>query len=209
MGRCHAKIAGLGDLRGTAGRSDERHDVGGSNARPVRSGESPGTSRRSAQKLGRRVAVGAAAVSLSLLTGCSAETVGQLKRLGLPEAATDRAPYIHDLWIGTWIAAGIIGVGGVGSDRLGCRPLPQQHQRHAQPEPLQPADGNLLHRRPVRGDRGAVLLHDSGPDCSAGEGDRPRGDRRRRRPEVVVDLQLQVRRDPRCRHRRVGGGNDQ
>jgi len=45
------------------------------------------------------------------LTGCSAETAAQLRRLGLPEAASDRAPYILDLWIGTWIAAGIVGVG--------------------------------------------------------------------------------------------------
>ena len=45
------------------------------------------------------------------LTGCTPGQVGALKRLGLPVAASDRAPYIHDLWIGTWIAAGIVGVG--------------------------------------------------------------------------------------------------
>ena len=50
-------------------------------------------------------------VGLVGLAGCSAETVAQLKRVGLPEAASDRAPYILDLWIGTWIAAGIVGVG--------------------------------------------------------------------------------------------------
>jgi cytochrome c oxidase subunit 2 len=44
------------------------------------------------------------------LAGCSAETTAQLKRLGLPEAATDRTPYMLNLWIGTWIAAGIVGV---------------------------------------------------------------------------------------------------
>jgi cytochrome c oxidase subunit II len=53
----------------------------------------------------------AAALSLVSLAGCSAETVGQLRRLGLPEAASDRAPFMYDLWIGTWIAAGIIGIG--------------------------------------------------------------------------------------------------
>ncbi len=52
----------------------------------------------------------ALAVASVSLTGCSAATVGQLKRLGLPVAASDRAPSIHDLWIGSWIAAGIIGV---------------------------------------------------------------------------------------------------
>ncbi|MBA3232336.1 MAG: cytochrome c oxidase subunit II [Propionibacteriales bacterium] len=46
---------------------------------------------------------------LLLLTGCSEETTDQWKRLGLPEQASDRTPYIHDLWIGAWIAAFIIG----------------------------------------------------------------------------------------------------
>ncbi len=70
--------------------------------------------RRSAQRrFGhlRRLAVVSATLGLLVLAGCSeAETAG-LRRLGLPEAASDRAPFIHDLWIGTWIAAGIIGVG--------------------------------------------------------------------------------------------------
>ena len=59
----------------------------------------------------RRGLLGVLAVAALALAGCSAATVDQLKRLGLPEAAGDRAPYIHNLWIGTWIAAGIIGVG--------------------------------------------------------------------------------------------------
>ncbi|MEJ7690864.1 MAG: cytochrome c oxidase subunit II [Nocardioidaceae bacterium] len=56
--------------------------------------------------------VGAAVVGfgcLLLLTGCSKETTDQWKRLGLPEAASDRADYVHDLWMGAWIAAFIIG----------------------------------------------------------------------------------------------------
>jgi cytochrome c oxidase subunit II len=48
-------------------------------------------------------------VLLVTLTGCSKDTVDSLKRLGLPRATTDRAVYIHDLWIGSWIAAGCIG----------------------------------------------------------------------------------------------------
>ncbi len=48
---------------------------------------------------------------LLALAGCSTETVDQFKRLGLPVAASDRAPYILDLWVGTWIAAGVVGVG--------------------------------------------------------------------------------------------------
>lgn len=66
--------------------------------------------RPSRAGLVRRLAVTAAALSLVGLAGCSSETVGQLQRLGLPEGATDRTQYIHDLWIGTWIAAGLIGV---------------------------------------------------------------------------------------------------
>ena len=51
-----------------------------------------------------------AALGLLALAGCSAETVGEFKRVGLPEPATDRAPEILHLWVGTWIAAGVVGV---------------------------------------------------------------------------------------------------
>lgn len=44
------------------------------------------------------------------LTGCSQETEDQWKRLGLPPPASDRSPYMEDLWIGSWIAAGIVGL---------------------------------------------------------------------------------------------------
>jgi cytochrome c oxidase subunit 2 len=58
----------------------------------------------------RRVTASAFGVlSLLVLTGCSEETKDEWKRLGLPEAASDRATYIHDLWIGSWIAALITG----------------------------------------------------------------------------------------------------
>jgi len=49
-------------------------------------------------------------VLLLALTGCSEETQDELKRLGLPPPASDRSVYMHDLWIGSWVAAGIIGV---------------------------------------------------------------------------------------------------
>ncbi len=44
------------------------------------------------------------------LTGCSQETAQQWTRWGLPEAASDRAPFIGNLWNGAWIASMIIGV---------------------------------------------------------------------------------------------------
>lgn len=59
----------------------------------------------------RLATASAATAALLFLAGCSSDTVGQLKRLGLPEAASDRAPVVGDLWIGSWIAAGIVGVG--------------------------------------------------------------------------------------------------
>ncbi len=44
-----------------------------------------------------------------LLTGCSGETSAQWKRLGLPEGASDRTDHIENLWVGSWIAALIVG----------------------------------------------------------------------------------------------------
>lgn len=45
-----------------------------------------------------------------VLSGCSSDDVNALKRLGMPEAASDRAESIHSLWVNTWIAAGLVGV---------------------------------------------------------------------------------------------------
>jgi cytochrome c oxidase subunit II len=47
---------------------------------------------------------------LLFLTGCSTELVDQMKRLGFPPPASDRSKPILDLWIGTWIAAGAVGL---------------------------------------------------------------------------------------------------
>jgi cytochrome c oxidase subunit II len=47
---------------------------------------------------------------LLFLTGCSTELVDQMKRLGFPAPASDRAQPILDLWIGTWIAAFAVGI---------------------------------------------------------------------------------------------------
>jgi cytochrome c oxidase subunit 2 len=59
----------------------------------------------------RRAALGGlSAAALLVLSGCSAEQEGELKRLAMPEAATKEAPLIHDLWIGSWIAALLTGV---------------------------------------------------------------------------------------------------
>jgi cytochrome c oxidase subunit 2 len=43
-------------------------------------------------------------------SGCSAETAAQWGRFGLPEAASDRAPFVGNLWVGAWIASLVVGV---------------------------------------------------------------------------------------------------
>ena len=43
------------------------------------------------------------------LAGCSAETAAQWGRFGLPEAASDRAPFVGNLWVGAWIASLVVG----------------------------------------------------------------------------------------------------
>jgi cytochrome c oxidase subunit II len=62
---------------------------------------------------GGRVRPGLLALSLFgllFLTGCSTELVDQMKRLGFPPPASDRSEPILNLWIGTWIAAGAVGI---------------------------------------------------------------------------------------------------
>jgi cytochrome c oxidase subunit II len=49
-------------------------------------------------------------VAILALTGCSKDTTDQMKRLGLPPAASDRSQYMSDLWIGGWIACLVTGV---------------------------------------------------------------------------------------------------
>jgi cytochrome c oxidase subunit II len=59
----------------------------------------------------RRAALGGLMVTaLFLLSGCSAETEGEIKRLAMPLGATKEAPYVQNLWEGSWIAAMITGV---------------------------------------------------------------------------------------------------
>ncbi len=50
------------------------------------------------------------ATALLLLSGCSSEQEGEIKRLAMPVASTKEATYIHDLWMGSWLAAMITGV---------------------------------------------------------------------------------------------------
>jgi cytochrome c oxidase subunit II len=84
--------------------------VGGSSERPALNGLSPEPVRPWVG-LARRLGLVAVVIALFALAGCSAEIAGEVRRLGLPEPASNEAPTILNLWMGTWIAAGAIGVG--------------------------------------------------------------------------------------------------
>jgi cytochrome c oxidase subunit 2 len=84
--------------------------VGGSSERPALIDQSP-EAVRPRTGLARRLGVVAVLLALFALAGCSGEVAGELARLGLPEPATNEGPTIASLWVGTWIAAGVIGVG--------------------------------------------------------------------------------------------------
>jgi cytochrome c oxidase subunit II len=59
----------------------------------------------------RRVAVTAVlAVGLVLLGGCSSTEQESIKRLAQPVGASDRTEGIHSLWMGSWLAAMLVGV---------------------------------------------------------------------------------------------------
>jgi cytochrome c oxidase subunit II len=47
---------------------------------------------------------------LLLLGACASEDQAQIRRLAMPEPATDRAPYIDDLWRWGWLAAILVGI---------------------------------------------------------------------------------------------------
>jgi cytochrome c oxidase subunit 2 len=68
------------------------------------------TGRQRAIRRLRPLVLSLSLFGLLFLTGCSAELTAQIKRLGFPPPASDRSPYILNLWIGTWIAAFAVGI---------------------------------------------------------------------------------------------------
>lgn len=59
----------------------------------------------------RRAAFGGLMVAtLLFLSGCSADTEGEIKRLAMPIASTKEATQIHDMWMWSWLAAMVTGV---------------------------------------------------------------------------------------------------
>jgi cytochrome c oxidase subunit II len=91
----------------------ERHDVGGRKTGPDGNDDRADRLTRpvlSRTRWIRRALIIVSTASLLAVAGCSADTTAELKRLGLPESASDRAPYMGELWINTWIAAGLVGL---------------------------------------------------------------------------------------------------
>jgi cytochrome c oxidase subunit II len=60
-----------------------------------------------ARRVGLMVAL---AVSLVLLGGCSSSERDSIKRLAEPKGITDRSDELHSLWMGSWLAALLVGV---------------------------------------------------------------------------------------------------
>jgi cytochrome c oxidase subunit 2 len=59
----------------------------------------------------RRVGmVAVASAGLLMLAGCSEQEQDSIKRLAQPEGVTDRSSGIHNLWMGSWLAAMLVGV---------------------------------------------------------------------------------------------------
>ena len=59
----------------------------------------------------RRSALGGLlTVAVLLLSGCSADTETEIKRLALPVSASKEAPFVHELWMWSWLAAMVTGV---------------------------------------------------------------------------------------------------
>ncbi len=56
------------------------------------------------------MAASAAVGAVLALSGCAADASGQWQRWGLPEGVTEQAPLIGDLWVGSWVAALVVGV---------------------------------------------------------------------------------------------------
>ena len=59
----------------------------------------------------RRSALGGLlTLAVLFLSGCSADTETEIKRLALPVSASKEAPFVHELWMWSWLAAMVTGV---------------------------------------------------------------------------------------------------
>lgn len=73
-----------------------------------------GAAVRPHRGMARRLQVTVLVAGVLALSGCSQDSDSEFLRLALPQGASDRTDAIFELWIGAWIAAGIIGIGVFG-----------------------------------------------------------------------------------------------
>jgi cytochrome c oxidase subunit 2 len=62
------------------------------------------------KRAGRVGLLGMAVAGMLLVGGCSQEDEASMKRLAQPVGVTDRSDSMHNLWMGSWLAAVLIGV---------------------------------------------------------------------------------------------------
>jgi cytochrome c oxidase subunit 2 len=62
------------------------------------------------KRLRRLATVVALSSAMLLVSGCSEAEKASMKRLAQPEGVTDRTDGIHSLWMGSWLAAVLVGV---------------------------------------------------------------------------------------------------
>jgi cytochrome c oxidase subunit 2 len=62
------------------------------------------------QRLRRPAVGGLLALVVLILSGCSAETEGQIERLANPVASTKEAELMHSMWMWSWLAAILVGI---------------------------------------------------------------------------------------------------
>lgn len=96
-----------GGPAGLPAETDERRDVGGADM-PDLTRRTRSSARQ--QRLRRPVAA-VLGMAVLLLASCSVDdTTNQFERLGLPAPASNTATVVGNLWIGSWIAAGAVGI---------------------------------------------------------------------------------------------------
>ncbi len=66
--------------------------------------------KRAAAPLRRLTSATVLGLAVLFLAACSAEDKAQIKRLAMPDPATEQGPYTFELWKWSWVAAMVVGV---------------------------------------------------------------------------------------------------
>ena len=124
------------------------------------------------KRLRRLATVVALSAAVLLVGGCSEAEKDSIKRLAQPEGVTDRTDGIHSLWMGSWLAAMLVGVLVWGLIGYACVKF---YRRRDDEIPVQTRYNlpiEILYTvAPRRDGAGAVLLHRqrAGQDVLAAE----------------------------------------